>query len=151
MINTANMSRAYSEVYALLEVSGDEYKRKLPEKIYSAIRDNRDISYNPEYRANQEITANNISKEALALIAALNFQYWCEDEEEKARLKQKYVENGKKEQEQYSYENLFKKEEKKEISSVEDEQQENAMIEYKKENFIKKLINKIKDLFKRDM
>ena len=41
------------------------------------------MNYNPEYKVNQKMTNDVISKEALALIAALNLQYWCEDEKEK--------------------------------------------------------------------
>ena len=107
------------------------------------------MNYNPEYKVNQKMTNDVISKEALALIAALNLQYWCEDENEKVRLKQKYIENGKIEQEKYSYKNLFKKDEKEEILSVEDKQQETEMIEYKEESFIVKLVNKIKFWFRR--
>lgn len=107
------------------------------------------MNYNPEYKVNQKMTNDVISKEALALIAALNLQYWCEDEKEKVRLKQKYIENGKIEQEKYSYENLFKKDEKDENSNVEDKQQETEMIEYKEESFIAKLVNKIKIWFRR--
>lgn len=107
------------------------------------------MNYNPEYKVNQKMTNDVISKEALALIAALNLQYWCEDENEKIRLKQKYIENGKIEQEKYSYENLFKKDEKDEILTVEDKQQKTEIIEYKEESFIAKLVNKIKVWFKR--
>lgn len=118
----------------------------MPETIYNAIKDNRDMNYNPKYKVNQKLTNDIISKEALALIASLNLQYWCEDENEKIRLKQKYIENGKIEQEKYSYENLFKKDEN---LIVENKQQKTEMIEYKEENFITKLVNNIKVWFKR--
>lgn len=107
------------------------------------------MNYNPEYKVNQKMTNDVISKEALALISALNLQYWCEDENEKIRLKQKYIENGKIEQEKYSYENLFKKDEKDEILTVEDKQQKTEIIEYKEESFIANILNKIKVWFGR--
>lgn len=145
MVNIANTSRAYSEVYEFINSLGNEYKNKLPKKIYLTIQDNRDKNYIPKYEVNQSVDGNTFSKEALALISALNLQYWCEDVEEKERLKKVYTENQKLENEKYSYENLFKNN-KTEEQIQEDQQSENVqMIEYKEENVFQKVFNKIKE------
>lgn len=145
MINIANTSRAYSEVYEFINSLGNEYKNKLPKKIYLTIQDNRDKNYIPKYEINQSVDNNTFSKEALALISALNLQYWCEDVEEKDRLKKVYTENQKLENEKYSYENLFKNN-KTEEQIQEEKQSENVqMIEYKEENVFQKVFNKIKE------
>lgn len=145
MINIANTSRAYSEVYEFINSLGNEYKNKLPEKIYLTIQNNRDKNYIPKYEVNQSVDSNTFSKEALALISALNMQYWCEDVEEKERLKKVYTENQKLENEKYSYENLFKNN-KTEEQIQEEQQSENVqMIEYKEENVFQKVFNKIKE------
>lgn len=149
MINIANTSRAYSEVYEFINILGNEYKNKLPKKIYLTIQENRDKNYIPKYDVNQRIDSNTFSKEALALISALNLQYWREDVEEKERLKKVYTENQKMENEKYSYENLFKSN-KVEEQIQEEQQSDNVqLIEYKEENVFRKLINKIKNIFKR--
>ena len=83
MINIANTSRAYSEVYEFINTLGDEYKSKLPKKIYLTIQDNRDKNYVPRYDKNQNVDNNTFSKESIALISALNLQYWCNDVQEK--------------------------------------------------------------------
>ncbi len=91
------------------------------------------------------MTRDNISREALSLIAALNLQYWCEDEEEKNILKQIYIENGKRNQEKYKYENLFKKENMNEIQT-----KEMNLITYKKESsIVVKMIKRIKSWLKK--
>ena len=144
MINRTNLPRAYSEVYAFMNTIGQEYINKVPKRIYEKIRNNRDKNYNPIYNKNQTMTRGSISKEALALIAGLNLQYWCENEKEKERLKQCYKTNQLKEQEKYSYENLFKKKEIKEEKT-----QVAELVEYKKDNVFKQLINKIKRWLKR--
>lgn len=146
MINIANTSRAYSEVYEFINSLGNEYKNKLPKKVYLTIQDNRDKNYIPKYETNQSVDSNTFSKEALALISALNLQYWCEDVEEKERLKKVYTENQKLENEKYSYENLFKNN-KMEKQIQEEQQSENVqMIEYKEENIFIKFLNKIKTI-----
>lgn len=145
MINIVNTARAYSEVYEFINSLGNEYKDKLPKRIYLTIQDNRDKNYIPKYEVNQSIDSNTFSKEALALISALNLQYWCEDAEEKERLKKVYTENQKLENEKYSYENLFKNN-KTEEQIQEEQQSENVqMIEYKEENVFQKVFNKIRE------
>lgn len=145
MINIANTSKVYSEVYEFINSLGNEYKNKLPKRIYLTIQNNRDKNYIPKYETNQSVASNTFSKEALALISALNLQYWCEDAEEKERLKKVYTENQKLENEKYSYENLFKNN-KMEKQVQKEQQSENVqMIEYKEENVFRKVFNKIKE------
>ena len=78
----------------------------------------------------------------MGIIALLNLQYWCEDENEKQRLKAIYAENERKYQEElrekYNPDNLFKNKQK----AVEEKIEETAIVEYKEPVF-KRLINKI--------
>lgn len=149
MINSKQLPKAYSEVYSFINALGDSYIAQIPTSIYNTIKENRDINYNPKFEASQTITKGMISQEALSLIAALNLQYWCKDENEKIKLKQTYIENTKKEDEKYSYDNLFKHK-KNETIEVTDEQEsipkETALVEYKESLFVK-IINKIKNIF----
>ncbi|MCX4302678.1 MAG: hypothetical protein K1W33_08025 [Clostridia bacterium] len=140
MINSAKIPRAYSEVYSFLNVLGNYYINKIPDAIYDTIKENRDKSYTPIYDKNENITQNSISQEGLALISALNLQYWCNDEEEKTKLKEIYINNDKIENEKYSYDNLFKNNSKQEASTQTD------IVEYK-ESFFRKIVNNIKKFF----
>lgn len=150
MINTIKIPRAYSEVYSFINALGDEYKEKIPTKIYNTIRDNRDKEYNPVIKKEYTIKKGMLSHEAITLIAALNLQYWCEDSEEKKILKETYIENTKKEQEKYSYENLFKNN-KNPIDEEVDIPKENVeMIEHKEQKWYQRLFAKILKLFRKN-
>ena len=144
MVSTVKIPRAYSEVYSFINTLGIEYKEKIPNKVYDTIRDNRDKEYNPIYKKEQTIQEGILSYEALCLLSALNLQYWCNDNEEKNILKQKYIENTKKEQEKYSYDNLFKNKQPKVIESTSNEPKHTEMIEYKES-----ILTRIKNWFKR--
>ena len=150
MINTINVPGAYSEVYAFINILGNDYINKIPTKVYNAIKDNRDINYNPQFNKDQIIEKNDISQEALSLIAALNLQYWCTDLQEKNDLKKAYLDNTKKEDEKYSYENVFKTNENNTTSVINEEKVDNsvAMVEYKESVFVK-IKNWIKKFFNR--
>lgn len=83
----------------------------------------------------------------------LNLQYWCEDENEKERLKNVYAKNENLYQEKlknkYNLDNIFKNRKKEETIPESNISKENAIIEYKEQNFIQRLFEKIKHLFKR--
>lgn len=147
MVSTISIPKAYSEVYSFLNTLGSEYIKKIPEKIYNTIKDNRDKEYNPIYKKDQSLKEGMLSIEALSLIAALNLQYWCNNDEEKRELKEKYLDNTIKEQEKYSYDNLFKN--KKENPKVikENITEEVDLVEYK-ESILKKIWNKLISIFK---
>ena len=147
MINTMKISKAYSEVYSFINALGNEYKNKIPNTVYNIIRDNRDKDYNPIIKKEQTIQKGMLSHEALSLIAALNLQYWCKDDEEKKRLKKSYILNNEKEKEKYSYDKLFKNDKKNcNIAKNDDEINNNVMIEYKN-NIFTKFMNFIKSVF----
>lgn len=141
MINLAQIPRAYSEVYSFLNALGNNYISKIPNTLYNTIKENRDKSYSPIYYSNENIHKYNISQEGLALISAINLQYWCDSKEQKLALKEAYINNDTIEKEKYSYDNLFKKEDSKLVG-------ENCVdiIEYK-ECFFNKIINRIKSFF----
>ena len=147
MVSTVKIPRAYSEVYSFINTLGNEYIEKIPNKIYYIIRDNRDKEYNPIYKKEQTLKEGVLSHEALCLHSALNLQYWSNDNEEKNLLKQKYIENTKKEQEKYSYDNLFKNKSKI-VENISNEQEHKEVIEYKEsiftriKNWFKRLFNK---------
>ncbi len=95
VVNVANFPRAYAEAYAFINALGDTYIRKIPTSMYHTIEKNRDIHYHPKFEANQTMTEGMISKEGIALIAALYLEYWSEDEAQKTQLKQIYASNAK--------------------------------------------------------
>lgn len=142
MVSSINFPKAYSEVYCFINALGISYIEKTPVWIYNTIKENRDINYNPKFEINQKITKDIISQEGLSLIAALNLQYWCENEKEKLELKKLYLNNTNKEDEKYSYDNLFKNNNSKATTT------NTSLVEYK-ESIFKRIINKIKKFFKR--
>lgn len=85
----------------------------------------------------------------MGIIALLNLQYWCEDENEKQRLKEVYAKNESIYQEMlqvsFNPDDIFKKKN----SNIEKKQKriENTQIVEYKESFIKKIIEKVKKIF----
>lgn len=148
LINTIGISKAYSEVYSFINALGDEYKNKIPNAVYNTIKVNRDRDYNPIIKKEQTIQKGMLSHEALALISALNLQYWCKDGKEKKRLKETYILNNEQEMEKYSYDKLFKRDRKDNKIEKKDNEIKNTMMVKYKNNIFNRFINFIKSVLK---
>ena len=77
----------YSEVYAILQILGQNYINKLPNKLYEIIEKEKSNTYNPTYDSIDNLASLNIKKESISMIALFHLNYWCNSEEEKQNLK----------------------------------------------------------------
>ena len=124
-------------------------------------KNQKDKNYKKEIDINIPIEDQNLKEETLALIALLYIKYICEDEEEKRNLKNIYAENERKYREEirdkYSVEKAMQKRnevrnnfnnKENTIKNQNESTKEKSLTEYK-ESILKKIINKIKSLFKR--
>lgn len=134
----------YSEIYQVLNLLGYEYINKLPDSLFNMLKEKRDINYNPIYVEDIPLDKQNIRKETISIIVLLYLNYWCENENEKIQLKQLLKKNEDKNQDEirnkYNPDNVFKKHNKNIV------QNELAIVNCK-ESKIKKIINKIKNIF----
>lgn len=86
---------AYSEIDEFLSLLTEEQIKKIPLKLREFFEEEKDKEYNKKIDSEIPIKDQNLKSETLAIIAMLNLQYWCEDEQEKERLK-KYMHKMKK-------------------------------------------------------
>lgn len=141
--------QAYSELDEFLDLLSSEQKNQIPLKLREFFKREKDPNYVKNINLNEPIKNQNLKEETLALIALLNLQYWCKDEQEKERLKKVYIKNEKEYQEklreEYNPDDIFKK--KTSIAQKEQEKiKNNQIIEYE-DSLIKRIINKIKNIF----
>ena len=144
-----DLLKAYAEVDEILSLMDNKYIEKIPVKMRKMFENERQKDYNPEIKVNIPLDEQNLQRKTFAILAMLNLNYWCEDEEEKQKLIQVYTENDKIREEElrekYNPDNIFKKKDT-------NEQTENnnvALIEYREENFIKRILKMIINLFKK--
>ena len=140
--------KAYTEVDNFIELLDEYHKNKIPKKLREFFKNEKEEKYIKNIYRNIPIKEQNLLQETLSIIAFLNLQYWCDDEEEKKRLRKIYTENEKTAMKQmrlkYDINNIFK-ERRKEV--IEEENKDNvAMIRYK-DSLIQRIINKIKKIF----
>lgn len=142
--------KACTEFIQLLRFFPRESVEKIPEKKLQLYINKMDRSYYYEVDINKSFEEQNMSEKTKAIFANIFRDYWATDyQRERIEAKEKYdreqIENEK--YEKYNPNDIFKNKNKVEIK---DEVNLNsvAMIEYK-ESIFKKIMNKIKDTFKR--
>lgn len=86
-------SKAYSEVYYILETLGDAFKTKLPVKLLKLIEYNKKKDFAFEEMIDEETGLLLVSRDALIMLSVFNMKYWEEDETEKEKLTEIYEEN----------------------------------------------------------
>lgn len=131
-----NTRQVYSEVDEFLRLLSNEQRNKVPEKLRELFFQKKDSDYKKEIDATIPIKDQNLKEETLAIIALLNLQYWCEDQNEKQRLKEVYAKNEQVYQEmlqeKYNPDDIFKnRKEKVQVKNIE-------IVEYR-ESKIRKL------------
>lgn len=146
-----NIYKAYAEVDKILSFMDTAYVEKIPKKMRDLFRNEKLQDYEPNINPKISLDEQNLQKKTYAILAMLNLNYWCKDEEEKKELIKLYAENDRKREEElrekYNPDNIFKNKQKKNISNT--EETNTSLIEYKDSNFFKKIISKIMSLFKK--
>ena len=130
----------YSQVYSILNLLGNEFIEKLPKPVYDKIIVSKSDEFVKKINSFDEITPENIDKEAIALIAFLHINYWS-DAEEKLKIKKILINNFEKNEEEkrkkYSYDDIFKN------SKTVKEEKPNQELVIKRESTFKRIVNKI--------
>lgn len=155
--------RAYSELYAILQMLGKEYIDKIPEKIYKVIKNRKDDTYNPIYNDMEEVLEGRVKRKTVSMLALLDYNYFSTTETDRMYMRYILEENEnkyRKEKKEYKIVDIDEAQKKvddniKEIEQINNDNynniNKNEMIEYK-ESGIKKLFNniivKIKEIFR---
>lgn len=85
----------------------------------------------------------------MVLLAILNYNYWCDSEEEKKEIQKELIRNSERREqeekelaERYNPDNIFKK--RNEVKEpITDNSENMQLIKYKEQGFIKKILLKI--------
>lgn len=142
-----NYKKALVEVDAVLScLDYNEYK-KIPANIINAIENNKDEEYTYDYDEELEYEDWSLMPETKAILYNIFKKYLATEEQRKYLQQKERLENYKIESEKikkYNSENLFKKE--KEVKKV--EQEENNELIVKRDSSFKRILEKLKSIFR---
>ena len=138
-------SEAAVEVLGILEYLEDIDKNKIPKEIIEFLEKNKSNTYNPKINYWDNVEKLNLKKKTRQILPGLYIDYLSSDEEKKEyinKLKQNEIKNQEILKEKYNVDNIF---EKKEIPK----EQVVELVLVKEEKWFVKIINKIKEIFKK--
>ncbi len=147
--NRMEYIQAYTELNCLLKYFPKEYIKKLPEKLLDLINKNTKEEFKIDIDYYEDLNNISLSDKTYSLLSVLKYNYWS-TAEEKEIIEKKLNDNEKAFQkelrEKYNTDNLFKKKEQ----IIEEPIDANlSMVQYK-ESILKKIINKLRNLFNRN-
>lgn len=139
---------AFKEVYDILENTDKELLNKVPKKFIQFLENNMNKDYKSNIKNDIEINKQNLLRETEAIISLIYRSYWATDEEKKEFSVKDRNENldieKRKKQEFKNVEDIFAK--RKNINKV---TIDNNLMVIQKENFFKRILNKIFSIFKK--
>ena len=137
-------SEAAVEVLDILKYTREEDVKKIPKKFMEFLEENKSKSYISNLDYTKDIKDIKLKPETEAILGLIYMKYWA-NEEEKIKFEDKIKNNEKAYQEElnakYNVENLFKQ---KEVENKND-----LPIVIKQKSFLQKIIDKIKNIFRR--
>ena len=138
---------AFKEVSVILENTDEELLSKIPNKFIEFIKNNMNTEYKADINPSIDLDKQRLLKETEAILSLIYRSYFSTDEEKNQFMYTDEIELQKieerKKQEYKSIDEIFNK--KNDISKV---TLDNSLMVIPKENFIMKIIKKIKAFFK---
>ena len=131
-------ANAYKEVLEILSYFSEEEFNKIPEDKIEYFKNNMNKDYEFKINPSVNLSEQNISKEANAIIVKLYLEYYANDEQknkikEILKLNQKKKEIEKKEK--YNPDDIFSNANKE--SKIDSQDNEKMLVEYKESFFVK--------------
>ena len=152
---TNEYRKTLCDIDVIINGLNEEERNKIHKKLRKLIQENKMENYHSTVRTDMPLENQELSETTKAFLAMLFINYWCKDQNEKKELIAQMYENEENYQkelsEKYSIEKIFS-ERKAEAEAKEKERNEeesNELVPHK-ESIIKKILNKIFSIFRRN-
>lgn len=143
-----NYSEAAVEVLEILEHTRKEDVNKISKNFISFLKEQSSKTYKPNLDYTKQISDMQLNPKTYSLLALIYLKYWA-NEEEKQIFQKQLQENEKQYQkeltENYNVDNLFNKIQTN--ANKDTNVQTQLLVISQKENFIQKILNKIRKIF----
>ena len=139
---------AFKEVYVILKNTDQELLQKIPNQFMKFLQDNMNRKYQINIKKDIEIDKQKILKETESILALIYRSYWATDEEKiefANKDKNELIEQEKKKKQNFQGQDINEIFEKRKNTK----QTENQLIILEKQSFIKKIINQILKILKK--
>lgn len=141
---------AFSEVAQVINLMPSNLANKIPLGFKQIIQTEKSKTYIPNIT--EPIEQCNLRTETTIILAVIYRDFLCSKQEREnllSRDSKQLAEFEKELREKYNPDNIFKNRNTTQYSQEEHQAEQMAVVEYKEKNFLQKLFDKIKHIFKR--
>jgi len=143
MINIQDR-QAFTDISIIIQMMSKSMKNKINPNFIKLIEENKDTEYVSNIDKEIPLKEQTLNENTKIILALIYRDYLCSEDMRKELLKQEKKEIEEKEEEiRKKYEIHFK-----EKNIAQNTKEDKSLILYKKENIIKKIFNKIKEVLK---
>lgn len=148
-----HLAKAYSEVDTILSYVETKYAEKIPKRIRNIFKEEKLKDYTPNIIKGIPLNEQKLEKKTYAILAALQLNYWCENDEEKQEIIKELSYNDDIKKIEYNNKDYFSEfishKNVNGILSNHSSKNNELIIENKDNNLFKRILNRIKKFFKR--
>ena len=151
VLSREKMPNSYKEVYEILKYVRKEDRDAIPDDFIKMVESNMNKDYDYLYDYTKPIEEQTMLRETKAVLGYIYLNYWANDHERKVindKLRNDIRISEEEKAKNYNYQNIFQSTQSKAVGTEEINQIEEKELVVVKENFIKRLINKLKNFFK---
>ena len=94
----SDLTKAYAEVDKILSFMEIQYVEKVPRKLREVFKNEKIKDYDPDIKKDIPLNEQNLERKTYAILAMLDLNYWCSNEE-KQELMRAYSNNDKNKEE----------------------------------------------------
>lgn len=139
-----------SQVLEILNYTKLEDLKKIPQSFIEFLINISNKNYKTNFNYNLPFNELNLTKQAKEILGFIYITWWCNEKQKKEYKNIIYSNKSRineiNEIENYDIDKIFKHKKENDINNK--DKQETAMIDYKGQGLLKKLINKILNFFK---
>lgn len=138
---------AYAELDCIFNQLDTNDLSKIPMQVIQYFKENKDKNYHCNIDLHIPLEKQNLHLKTIQYLCAINYLY-LSAEHEQEELRKIYEENDKTFSEKTNIDKLFEKGKSQNMQKY-SSNSENALTVYEKTSFVKTIINKIRNLFKK--
>lgn len=142
--------KAFSEVEQIIKLMPESLQKKIPNRFINIISTEKSQAYTPNIK--EPFEECNIMEETKIILAVIYRDFLCSEEEKKEiKLKdsQKLIEYEEELRERYNTDNIFKNRINTSNNLSIEKNECTAIVEVKDKSFLRRIFEKIKNLFNR--
>lgn len=138
--------RVFNQIDEILNHSSDKILKKIPRNFQEFLKENREKDYKPNIDFNTDNWQDYLLEDTIVLMGLIYRDYIVSKDKRQKLLLEEEIEY----KEKYNPNNIFKNKKNIQNQIEEIQSRETAIIEYKEKNFLQKIFDKIKHLFKKN-